>query len=39
VRHSRADIARAREQLGYEPTYDVKSGLGETVTWHRRAAR
>jgi UDP-glucose 4-epimerase len=31
VRHSRADIARARDQLGYEPTVDLSTGLRLTV--------
>ena len=31
VRHSRADIARARELLGYEPVVGFSRGLEETV--------
>jgi UDP-glucose 4-epimerase len=31
VRNSLADITRARELLGYQPTVDVKSGLKKTV--------
>ena len=31
VRHSLADISRAREALGYEPTVDVRTGLGRTL--------
>ncbi len=31
VRHSRADISKAREQLGYEPTVSFKEGLARTV--------
>jgi UDP-N-acetylglucosamine/UDP-N-acetylgalactosamine 4-epimerase len=33
VRHSLADIARAREQLGYEPSVGLDEGLGCTVAW------
>jgi len=33
VRDSLADIARARDALGYEPQYTVKSGLEETIAW------
>lgn len=31
VRHSLADIALARTQLGYEPTHDIHAGLRELV--------
>ena len=31
IRHSRADVSRARERLGYEPTVDIREGL-ETLT-------
>jgi len=31
IRHSGADIARARETLGYEPTVDLREGLAATV--------
>ena len=34
VRHSLADIAKAREQLGYAPTHDVKRGIGEALAWY-----
>ena len=33
VRHSTADITRARAHLGYEPEYDIKRGLEETIEW------
>ena len=33
VRHSHADISKARNLLGYEPIYDVTRGLRETVKW------
>jgi UDP-glucose 4-epimerase len=36
VRHSVADIARARELLDYEPRVDWKQGLGPTVEYLRR---
>lgn len=38
VRHSQADISRARSVLGYAPTHDVISGLSETVGWYREFA-
>lgn len=34
VRHSLADIAKARELLGYAPTHDVKKGIGEALAWY-----
>ena len=33
VRHSHADISKARNLLGYNPTYEVTRGLRETVKW------
>ncbi|HED00878.1 MAG TPA: Vi polysaccharide biosynthesis UDP-N-acetylglucosaminuronic acid C-4 epimerase TviC [Proteobacteria bacterium] len=34
VRHSQADIEKARVLLGYRPTHDVKQGMEETVVWY-----
>lgn len=34
VRHSLADIGRAREFLGYDPQYDVAQSLKECVEWY-----
>ena len=34
VRHSLADIQRARELLGYEPSHSLTSGLHECVQWY-----
>ena len=34
VRHSLADVGRARELLGYAPTHDVERGLGEAIEWY-----
>ena len=34
VRHSLADISKARARLGYEPTHDVPSGLRDAVGWY-----
>jgi UDP-N-acetylglucosamine 4-epimerase len=39
IAHSLADIAKATELLGYEPTHDIGQGLDETVDWYVRAAR
>ena len=34
VRHSLADITRARTLLGYEPEYDVRQGLRLAGDWY-----
>jgi len=34
VRHSLADISKARRLLGYEPTYVVGEGLAEAMGWY-----
>ena len=33
VRHSQADISRARDMLGYEPSHSVVDGLAATSEW------
>jgi nucleoside-diphosphate-sugar epimerase len=37
VKHSRADIAKARERLGYEPVVSFEDGLARTLTWFEGA--
>ena len=34
VRHSLADISKAKSILGYKPTHKVTEGIKETVKWH-----
>lgn len=34
IKHSRADISRARQSLGYEPCVDLVAGLGGTMDWY-----
>lgn len=34
VRHSHADIGKARDLLGYQPTHDVDAGLTEALDWY-----
>ena len=34
VRHSLADVSKARTLLGYEPTHDVHEGLAEAIAWY-----
>lgn len=38
VRHSLADISKARQMLGYDPKYDLKTGLELTIDWYRKKA-
>lgn len=35
IKHSNADISKARSLLGYEPEYDFKRGLNEAIDWYR----
>ncbi|MFL6333390.1 MAG: SDR family oxidoreductase [Pyrinomonadaceae bacterium] len=37
VRHSLADIARAREWLGYEPQIGLEEGLRHTLVWWQQS--
>ncbi len=37
VRHSMADIAKARERLGYAPVWRVQDGLREAIDWYAKA--
>lgn len=39
VRHSQADIAKARERLGYEPQYDVARGIETAMPWYVKFLR
>ena len=36
IRHSLADISRAKKLLGYRPTVDFETGLERTVEWYRQ---
>ena len=36
IKHSQADITRAREHLGYEPKVSFEEGLRATVEWYRK---
>ncbi|XLZ68503.1 SDR family oxidoreductase [Massilia sp. SR12] len=36
VRHSQADISKARELLGFEPTHRIGEGLQEAMDWYVR---
>ncbi len=34
VRHSRADISKARSRLGYAPTHDIRAGMAVVADWY-----
>jgi len=36
IKHSLADISKAREQIKYMPKFNVKDGLKETVRWFQQ---
>jgi UDP-N-acetylglucosamine 4-epimerase len=36
VRHSQADISKARTLLGYAPTHRLSEGLREAMDWYVR---
>jgi nucleoside-diphosphate-sugar epimerase len=36
VRHSLADISKARAAFGYQPLVDLEEGLRQTVEWYRK---
>lgn len=33
--HTHADVSKARELLGYEPTTDVRPGVETFIEWYR----
>jgi len=39
VRHSQADIAKARRLLGYEPSHDILQGLEVAMPWYTQFLR
>lgn len=36
IKHSNADISKAKRLLGYEPEYDFTKGMDEAIEWYRR---
>lgn len=39
VRHSQADVGKARELLGYEPTHDIRAGIRSAMPWYVNSLR
>jgi len=36
IKHSLADISKAKEKFGYSPKFDIKNGLKETIQWFQK---
>jgi UDP-N-acetylglucosamine 4-epimerase len=36
VKHSLADISKAKDFLGYDPTFSIREGMKETFEWYRK---
>lgn len=34
VRHSQADVTKAKTLLGYAPTFAIKEGIAEAMPWY-----
>ena len=34
VRHSQADVSKAKKLLGYEPEFDISQGIDEAMDWY-----
>ncbi|MCK0152848.1 NAD-dependent epimerase/dehydratase family protein [Alcanivorax sp. S6407] len=39
VRHSQADISKAKELLGYEPAFRIYDGIGKAMPWYVQALK
>jgi len=39
VRDSLADISKAKNLLGYEPTHNLKEGIAEAIEWYRNTLK
>ncbi len=35
IKHSNADISKAKKYLGYSPDYDFRTGLKEAINWYK----
>ena len=35
IKHSLADISKAKKEIGYEPKYNLEQGLNETIRWFK----
>jgi len=39
IRHSNADVSKAKEMLGYVPTHDIFEGMEESVGWYMQSLK
>ena len=39
IKHSNADISKAKHLLGYDPDYDFAKGLNEAIEWYKENLR
>lgn len=39
IKHSNADVSKAKKMLGYEPDYSFERGLAEAIEWYREVLR
>lgn len=37
IKHSNADISKAKKLLNYQPEYDFKKGLEESIEWYKKS--
>ena len=37
IKHSNADISKAKELLGYDPEYNFERGLNEAIQWYKES--
>ena len=35
IKHSNADISKAREKLGYDPDWSFERGIKEAIDWYK----
>lgn len=35
IKHSNADISKAKKMLGYDPEYDFERGLAQAINWYK----
>ncbi len=35
IKHSNADISKAKKMLGYDPNYDFETGMNEVIEWYK----
>ena len=35
IRHSHADISKAKKNLGYNPEHSINEGIKKTVSWFK----